>query len=140
MTKTLTFALTLLLGLGTLAAQAQTKVPPRKPVQPKSKVVSKGPSFKDGVMLKDGKVMMTQSGITSAITQETALVNGTKITPDGTVTMTNGTTATLKEGDYMSLSGRLTTAAAKAEQDSLMQVTKDASKGKSKLKSKKKGK
>ncbi|HEX8427922.1 DUF6799 domain-containing protein [Hymenobacter sp.] len=137
MNKISTFVLALLLGLGSLAAQAQTKLPPRKPVQPKGKVVSKGISVKDGVMMKEGKVLMTQSGITSPVTQEASLVNGTKISPDGTVTMANGTTATLKEGDYMSLSGRLTTAASKAQQDSLMQATKDNSKSKSK--SKKKG-
>ncbi|MDF7812562.1 DUF6799 domain-containing protein [Hymenobacter sp. YC55] len=134
MNKTSTFALALLLGLGSVAAQAQTKIPPRKPVQPKAKVVSTGASIKDGVTMKDGKLLMTQSGITNPVTQEAALVNGTKIKPDGTVTMADGTTATLKEGDYLSLSGRLTTAAAKAQQDSLIQATRDNSKSKSKKK------
>jgi len=136
MNKISNFALAALLGLGSIAAQAQTKLPPRKPVQPKGKVVSKGPSVKDGVTLKDGKVLMTQSSLTTTVTQEMALVNGTKIRPDGTVTMTDGTTTTLKEGDYMSLSGRLTTAAYKAQQDSLMQAAKDNSKSKSKKKKK----
>ena len=134
MNKISTFALAVLLGSSSLAAQAQTKMPPRKSVQPKAKVVSTGVSIKDGVTMKEGKVLMTQSGITNPVTQEAALVNGTKIKPDGTVTMADGTTATLKEGDYMSLSGRLTTAAAKAQQDSLMQATKDNSKSKSKKK------
>ena len=134
MNRTSTFALALLLGLGSMAAQAQTKIPPRKPVQPKAKVVSTGASIKDGVTVKDGKLLMTQSGITNPVTQEAALVNGTKIKPDGTITMADGTTATLKEGDYLSLSGRLTTAAAKAQQDSLIQATKDNSKSKSKKK------
>lgn len=136
MNKIPALALLALLGLGSVVAQAQTKIPPRKPVQPKAKVASNGPSVKDGVTLKDGKVLMTQSSLTTTVTQETALVNGTKIRPDGTVTMTNGTTTTLKEGDYMSLSGRLTTAAYKAQQDSLLQASKEASKGK---KGKKKG-
>lgn len=137
MNKISTLALLALLTTSTLAAQAQTKMPARKPVQPKAKVVSTGTSVKDGVVLKDGKVLMTQSSLTTSVTQETALVNGTKIRPDGTVTMADGTTTTLKEGDYMSLSGRLTTAAYKAQQDSLLQAAKDNSKGKSK--SKKKG-
>ena len=136
MNKIPALALMALLGLGSVAAQAQTKIPPRKPVQPKAKVASNGPSIKDGVTLKDGKVLMTQSSLTTTVTQETALINGTKIRPDGTVTMTDGTTTTLKEGDYMSLSGRLTTAAYKAQQDSLLQAAKDNSKGK---KGKKKG-
>ncbi|MBO0360334.1 hypothetical protein J0X19_20405 [Hymenobacter sp. BT186] len=137
MNKIPALALVALLGLGSVAAQAQTKMPPRKPVQPKAKVTSNGPSVKDGVTLKDGKVLMTQSSLTTTVTQETSLINGTKIQPDGTVTMKDGTTTTLKEGDYMSLSGRLTTAAYKAQQDSLLQAAKDNSKGK---KGKKKGK
>lgn len=139
MNKIFSFVLSGLFVLGSLATQAQTKLPPRKPVQPRAKLVSKGPSIKDGVLMKDGKLLMTQSGITNPVTQEAALVNGTKIRPDGTVTMTNGTTATLKEGDYMSLSGRMTFAADKAREDSLMQVAKDNSKNKSKAKSKRKG-
>lgn len=139
MNKTFISALFTLLSLGSLATQAQTKLPPRKPVQPRAKVVSTGVSTKDGVVLQDGKVVMTQSGHSTAVTQETALVNGTKIRPDGSVAMTDGTTATLKEGDYMSLSGRMTFAADKVRQDSLMQVAKDVSKTKGKSKSKKKG-
>lgn len=137
MNKISTFALLAGLTLSTLAVQAQTKMPARKPVQPKAKVASTGTNVKDGVVLKDGKVLMTQSSLTTPVTQETSLVNGTKIRPDGTVTMNDGTTTTLKEGDYMSLSGRLTTAAYKAQQDSLLQAAKGDSKGKSK--SKKKG-
>jgi hypothetical protein len=137
MNKIFTLALSAFLGLCGLTGQAQTKLPPRKPVQPRVKPVSNGPNTKDGVMMQDGKVVMTQNGLSNPVTQETALVNGTKIKADGTVTMADGTTTTLKEGDYMSLSGRLTTAAYKAQQDSLMQAVKDNAKGKSK---KKKGK
>jgi len=134
MKKFFTLAVGLGLSLGTLAVQAQTKIPPRKPVQPKGKAVATGVNVKDGVTMKEGKVLMTQSSLTSPVTQETALVNGTKVRPDGSVTMADGTTTMLKEGDYMSLSGRLTTAAYKAQQDSLMQAAKDNSKSKSKSK------
>jgi hypothetical protein len=136
MTRTSTFALALLLSVGSMAAQAQTKLPPRKPVQPRAKVVAKGATLKDGVMMKEGKVLLTQQGLTNPITQETSLVNGTKIQPDGTVTMTNGTSVMMKEGDYMSLTGRLTTMAMRAEQDSLMQLAKNGGKGKMKMKKK----
>lgn len=136
MARTSTLAFTLALVAGSLAAQAQTKLPPRKPVQPRAKVVAKGATLKDGVTMKEGKVLMTQQGLTNPITQETSLVNGTKIQPDGTVTMTNGTTVMMKEGDYMSLTGRLTTMAMRAEQDSLMQLAKDGGKGKMKVKKK----
>ncbi|WP_045687684.1 DUF6799 domain-containing protein [Hymenobacter sp. AT01-02] len=122
--------------LGTLSAQAQTKLPARKPVQPKQKVVVKGATMKDGFLMQDGKVMMTRDAHTETLTTETTLVNGTKISPTGTVTMTDGTSATLQNGDYVSLTGRMTTAAYKAQQDSLMQVAKDGGKGKTKIKKK----
>ncbi|GAB3299178.1 DUF6799 domain-containing protein [Hymenobacter tenuis] len=126
----------LLLGATTLCAQAQTKVAPRRAVQPKAKVVPVGITMKDGFMMKEGKVMMTRDAHTETLTSETALLNGTKINADGTVTMTDGTTAMLKEGDYMSLTGRLTTKAMKAEQDSLLQVARDGGKSKAKMKKK----
>jgi hypothetical protein len=44
----------------------------------------------------------------------------------------------MKEGDYLSLSGRLTTVAMKAEQDSLAQAAKMDPKGKGKKGKKKK--
>ena len=136
MKRTSTFVLTLLLAAGCFAAQAQTKLPPRKPVQPKGRMVSKGAATRDGAVMKDGKVVLTQNGLTNPVLQETALINGTKIKPDGTVTMTDGTSTIMKEGDYMSLTGRLTTAVMKAQQDSLAKAALLDPKGK---KGKKKG-
>ena len=124
----------LLLALSSVAVQAQTKVPPRKPAAPKPRMVSNGATMKDGITMKEGKVLLTQQGLTNPLTQEMALTNGTKISPTGNVTMANGSTVTLKEGDMLSLSGRLTTAAMKAEQDSLMMVSKEPVKGKGKKK------
>ncbi|RPD49400.1 hypothetical protein DNI29_00945 [Hymenobacter sediminis] len=124
-------------GAATLSAEAQTKLPPRRPVQPRAKAAAPaGVTMKDGFVVKEGKVMVTRDAHTEPLTTETALVNGTKIMADGTVTMANGTTTTLQEGDYMSLTGRLTTKAMKAEQDSLMQLSKNG--GKMKMKAKKK--
>jgi hypothetical protein len=133
-------ALALLLATGSFVAQAQTKLPPRKPVQPRGRVVLKDGATRDGAVMKDGKVILTQQGLTNPVLQETALINGTKIKPDGTLTMTDGTTTQMKEGDYMSLTGRLTTAAMKAEQDSLMKAAMMDPKSKGKVKMKKKGK
>jgi hypothetical protein len=84
--------------------------------------------------MKEGKVLVTQQGRTSPLTQDMTLVNGTKVSSTGAVTMTNGTTATLLEGDMMSLSGRLTTAKMKASQDSLLMATREQTKEKSKRK------
>ena len=127
-----TLAAALLLA-GTVAAQAQTKTPPaRRGAQPKARIVSNGATMKDGFLMKDGKVLETRNAHTGAITAESALVNGTKVQPDGTIMMADGTTVRLQEGDYMSLTGRMTTRAMKAEQDSLMQVQVMKAKGKKK--------
>lgn len=128
----------LLVGAATLGAQAQTKLPPRRGgVQPRAKAAAPvGVTMKDGFLMKEGKVMMTRDAHTEPLTAEMALVNGTKINADGTVTMADGTSTLLKEGDYMSLTGRLTTRVMKAEQDSLLQVAKQGGKGKVKMKKK----
>ncbi|MBC6699929.1 DUF6799 domain-containing protein [Hymenobacter puniceus] len=132
-----TLTLVLLLAMGSFVAQAQTKLPPRKPVQPRGRVVMKDGATRDGAVMKDGKVILTQQGLTNPVLQETSLINGTKIRPDGTLTLADGTTTQMKEGDYMSLTGRLTTAVMKAEQDSLMKAAlADPKKGKTKIKKK----
>ncbi|OUJ76124.1 DUF6799 domain-containing protein [Hymenobacter crusticola] len=124
----------LLLILGSTTTYAQTKAAPRKAVEPKPRMVSNGATMKDGVTMKEGKVLVTQQGLTNTLTQEMTLTNGTKISPAGSVTMANGSSATLQEGDMLSLSGRLTTAAMKAEQDSLLMASKEQGKSKSKKK------
>ncbi|UOQ73269.1 DUF6799 domain-containing protein [Hymenobacter cellulosilyticus] len=130
------FLLTLGLTVVGVAAQAQTKVAPRRAVAPKPKtVVREGVTMKDGVLMQEGKVLLTQQGHTTALTEPATLTNGTKIMADGTVTKPDGSTVTLQEGDMMSLSGRLTTKAMKAEQDSLMMMAKN---GKGKMKAKRK--
>ncbi|MCB2406371.1 DUF6799 domain-containing protein [Hymenobacter lucidus] len=132
------FLLTLGLAVAGFAAQAQTKVAPRRAVAPKEKVVVReGVTMKDGVVMQGGKVLVTQQGHTMSLTEPTTLTNGTKIMADGTVTKADGSSVMLTEGDMMSLSGRLTTAAMKAEQDSLMMAAKNGG-GKTKMKAKRK--
>ncbi|TGE26739.1 DUF6799 domain-containing protein [Hymenobacter metallicola] len=129
--------LTAVLTLAGVAAQAQTKVAPRRAVAPKEKVVVReGVTMKDGVVMREGKVLVTRQGLTAPLTEPTTLTNGTKIMADGSVTMADGSTVVLKEGDMLSLSGRLTTMAMKAEQDSLMAAAKNGGKGKMKMKRK----
>lgn len=128
--------LTLALTVAGLAAQAQTKVAPRRPATPKAKVVVReGVTMKDGIVMQEGKVLFTRQGLTAPLTEPTTLTNGTKIMADGSVTMADGSTVVLKEGDMLSLSGRLTTATMKAEQDSLTAAAKNG-KGKTKMKRK----
>lgn len=122
-----------------LAASAQTKLPPRRAAatpRPKVAVNPGAPTLKDGILLKDGKVLVTQMGRTVPLTQEMNLINGTKISPTGTVVTSAGVSTQLQEGDLMSLSGRITTSAQKAEQDSLLVAKKEALKMKGKKKKK----
>ncbi|MBG8555245.1 DUF6799 domain-containing protein [Hymenobacter guriensis] len=130
---------TLLLAAGCWSsALAQTKLPPRRTVAPKAKATApKGVTMKEGFTVKEGKVLVTRNGLTSTVAQPEKLVNGTTIKSDGTVILRDSTHVMMKEGDELSLSGRLTTKAMQAEQDSLMNVVKENTK--MKLKSKRKG-
>ncbi|WP_165963687.1 DUF6799 domain-containing protein [Hymenobacter radiodurans] len=108
---------------------------PRKAATPRPKPVTPGvATMKDGVMMKEGKVLVTQMGRTTPLTQEMSLINGTKITPTGTITTPAGVSTQLTEGDIVSLSGRITTSAQKAAQDSLLLVKKEDLKNKGKKK------
>lgn len=116
------FAAGLLFTGTALNAQAQNKLPVRRAaVAPKPRLVIKpgAEMLKDGVRMKDGKIMLTELGHTGPLTEDKTLVNGTKIAATGLVTGRDGTTTQLQEGDEMSLSGRVTTKTALAEQDSL---------------------
>ena len=120
-----------------LAASAQTKLPPRRPAAPRPKAAAPGaPTLKDGIQLKEGKVLVTQMGRTTPLTQEMSLINGTKVSPAGAVVTPAGVSSQLQEGDMMSLSGRITTSAQKAAQDSLLLVKKENLKAKGKKKKK----
>ncbi|GAA4016297.1 hypothetical protein GCM10022408_32150 [Hymenobacter fastidiosus] len=121
-----------------LTVQAQTKLAPRRTAAPRQKIVSQGETLKDGLVMKEGKVLFTRQGQTNTVTQPVLLINGTRIKADGTVIMTDSSKAMLKEGDMISLSGRMTTMAMKLEQDSLMMVAKNGGAKKSKVKIKKK--
>lgn len=60
---------------------------------------------KDGVAMKDGKMMTMKDGVKAEMTGEMTLKNGTKVTPTGTVTSSDGKTWTLKDGDFIDLDG-----------------------------------
>jgi hypothetical protein len=53
--------------------------------------------------MKDGKKVVMHRG--EVITSEATLKNGTKIKPDGTVTMSDGSTMTLKDGECIDKDG-----------------------------------
>lgn len=110
--------------LGATVAQAQTTLPARRPggVAPKARMVSKGAGLKDGLAMKDGRVVLTEQGITNPITADRKLLNGTIVSTTGLVTATDGTTTQMVEGDLSSLTGRITTRKSVVEADSLLKI------------------
>lgn len=110
-----------LLLLGSVAAQAQTARSGR--VQPKPRVAASAvEGTKDGLSMVKGRVVLTELGISNPITADKKLINGTIITPAGTVTKSDGTATQIAEGDHVSLTGRVTTRRAIADADSIAKV------------------
>ena len=107
--------------LGSFAAQAQTARPGR--VMPKPRVAAaKVEGIKDGLSMQKGRVVLTELGISNPLVADKKLVNGTVITPAGVVTGTDGTTAQMKEGDLVSLSGRITSRTDIVAADSIAKI------------------
>jgi len=106
------------------SATAQGQLPPRRgPVAPKARQTAvAGTGVKDGLTMKDGKILITEIGHTTPLTADKKLINGTTISTTGLVTATDGTTTQMAEGDHVSLTGRLTTKASIAEADSLLKI------------------
>lgn len=118
-------AAALLLSATGLSAQAQNKLPPRAAravPRPRLAIKPGQEMLKDGVMLKEGKIILTELGHTGPLVADKTLINGTKITTTGLVTTPDGTSTQLQEGDEMSLSGRVSTKSVLAEQDSLRKL------------------
>ncbi|MDO7849143.1 hypothetical protein Q5H92_22460 [Hymenobacter sp. M29] len=114
-----------LLLLTGAAAQAQTKLPPRRPggaVPARAKLAANGEGRKDGLTMEKGRVILTELGISNPLTADKKLINGTTISAGGLVTATNGTTTQINEGDHVSLSGRVTSRREIAVADSLAKI------------------
>lgn len=107
--------------LGSLATSAQTPRPGRAVPKPRA-TASKTEGVKDGLAMLNGRVVLTELGISNPLVADKKLINGTVITPAGVVTGTDGTTAQMKEGDHVSLSGRITTRAEIAAADSIAKI------------------
>ncbi|RZK15224.1 MAG: hypothetical protein EOO56_23295 [Hymenobacter sp.] len=117
--RMLLIASTLMLIQG---AQAQSRPAPRRVVAPKARPKSGAAIMKDGVTMKDGKLIATEMGMTNPITADKTLRNGTVITTAGMVTGRDGVATQLREGDYVSLTGRVETRTEIAAQDSLQKL------------------
>ena len=119
------------------AAPAATPTPPgaRRPLAPRRVVAPRragaaaptrartsGVMAKDGLTLQDGRVVLTELGRTAPIEQDKRLLNGTLITTKGQVTNVEGVTSQMAEGDYVSLTGRLTSKREMVEADSVRKL------------------
>ncbi|MDB5236132.1 MAG: hypothetical protein JWR44_3125 [Hymenobacter sp.] len=117
------YILALILLSGT-AANAQRALPARRTggVAPRPRPSGTGATLKDGLTMQKGRVVLTELGITSLLTADKKLINGTTISTTGLVTATDGTTTQMMEGDMVSLTGRVTTRTSKVEADSLLKI------------------
>lgn len=63
----------------------------------------------DGIMMKDGKMMVMKSGKSMMMTETMTLSNGTKVMTDGSVMMADGKKAMLTEGQSITMDGKMDT-------------------------------
>lgn len=63
----------------------------------------------DGIMMKDGKMMVHKDGKSMAMDKEMTLDNGTKVMMDGTCMMKDGTKTMMKNGDMVHMDGTMMT-------------------------------
>ena len=111
---------------GTFSAQAQAPQPgravPKPRVVPGRPAPAKGEGIKDGLSMQKGRVVLTELGVSNPLVGDKKLVNGTVITPAGVVTGTDGTAAQMKEGDHVSLTGRITSRVDIVAADSIAKI------------------
>ena len=65
------------------------------------------PDMNDGLMMKNGTVVMTREGIGTVVREMVMLDNGAQLKPDGTIVQTDGSAFQLKEGVRYDLSGNI---------------------------------
>jgi len=64
-------------------------------------------STSDGLLMKDGKMIMTKNGKTMPMDAEIRLDNGTSVKTDGTCVDKNGSTMRLKNGESINMAGKM---------------------------------
>ncbi len=108
---------------------ARRPLAPRRAVAPRragatapTRARTSGVMAKDGLTLQNGRVILTELGLTAPIEQDKRLLNGTLITTKGMVTNVEGVTSQMAEGDYVSLTGRLTSKREMVEADSVRKL------------------
>ena len=76
-----------------------------------------------GVMMKDGKMMLMNEGkATAPMDFEITLTDGSKVTPDGTLKMKDGMAMRIKEGQMVTMDGKLIDGAMAMDGDKPMKM------------------
>lgn len=70
----------------------------------------------EGIMMRNGKVMVMQNGQSAPLTADKTLSNGEVVSSNGQVKMANGTTTMLKDGDWINMNGTISHHDAKMKQ------------------------
>ncbi len=112
----------------TTPAAARRVLAPRRVVAPRrtgaapARARTSGVMAKDGLTMENGRVVLTELGLTAPIEQDKHLLNGTLVTTKGQITNGEGVASQMAEGDYVSLTGRLTSKREMVEADSVRKL------------------
>ncbi|MGI4834276.1 MAG: DUF6799 domain-containing protein [Janthinobacterium lividum] len=109
-------------GTHPLLAPRRVVAPPRRGSVAPVRAKTSGVMAKDGVTFTEGRVLYTELGLTAPITENKKFINGTTVSPTGLLTSASGTTTQLAEGDYASMTGRITTKHEMIEADSVRKL------------------
>jgi hypothetical protein len=63
--------------------------------------------MKDCVMMEDGKMVVMKDGQTMPMDKDMTMKNGVTVMTDGNVKWKNGKTTMLKEGQYVTMDGKM---------------------------------
>jgi hypothetical protein len=74
-------------------------------------------SHPDGVMMKNGKMMMVKDGQFTVLDHEMTMSNGTTVMADGTWTKKDGTKMKMNEGEHIDMDGKLISMEAKKDKN-----------------------
>jgi hypothetical protein len=64
-------------------------------------------NVKDGIVMQAGQLKIVRSGRLYLLNSPVTLKNGTIVLTDGIINMTNGSTPSLKEDDYIDMDGNI---------------------------------
>jgi hypothetical protein len=92
--------------------------------QPAKPAEQKAPPQNEYVKMTDGKIWHYVSGKQTEVSKEAEVtLGGTKVKGDGTVTMQDGTTAKMKEGNIVNINGKLIDFAALRQKAEMQKAT-----------------